>query len=78
MPATNAASLICIVHVHEHADAPHPVGLLGPRHQWPRRRAAAPPISVMNSRRLIASPEVQDKASYQVKLAMSALGQKRT
>jgi len=39
----------------------------------------------MNSRRLIASPEAQDKAWYRIKLAhfkepqpMSALGQKRT
>jgi hypothetical protein len=32
--------------------------------------AAAPPKSVMNSRRLIASPEVQDKASYRLKLAL--------
>ena len=46
---------------------------------------AAPPSSVMNSRRLIASPEAQDKASYRLKLAhrkgpqpMSALGHKRT
>jgi hypothetical protein len=32
----------------------------------------------MNSRRLIASPEAPDKPPYQVKLAMSALGHKRT
>jgi len=29
---------------------------------------------VINSRRFIASPEAQDKASYQVEFAMSALG----
>jgi hypothetical protein len=47
--------------------------------------AAAPLTSLMNSRRLIASPEAQDKASSRLKLAhfkgpqpMSALGQKRT
>ena len=34
---------------HEHADAPHPLGLLRPRRERPR--AAAPPSSVMNSRR---------------------------
>jgi hypothetical protein len=27
---------------HEHADAPYAVGLLRPRHEWPRRRAAEP------------------------------------
>jgi len=32
-------------------------------------QTAAPPTSVMNSRRLIASPEAQDKASYGLKLA---------
>src|SRR5262245_10490155 len=26
--------------IHEHADAPHPLALLRPRHSWPRRRAA--------------------------------------
>src|SRR5262249_61068130 len=31
--------------------------------------AAAPPSSVMNSRRLIASPEAQDKASNRLRLA---------
>jgi hypothetical protein len=32
----------------------------------------------MNSRRLIASPEAQDEAAYQVEPVMSALGQKQT
>ena len=32
----------------------------------------------MKSRRRIASPKARDKAPYQVDLAMSALGQKRT
>jgi hypothetical protein len=32
----------------------------------------------MNSRRLIASPEAQDEAAYQVEPVMSALGQKPT
>ena len=32
-------------------------------------QAAAPPINVMNSRRLIAIPEPQDQASYQPKVA---------
>ena len=32
--------------------------------------AAAPPKSVMNSRRLIASPEAQDTASYRLKPAL--------
>jgi hypothetical protein len=27
-------------HVHERADPPHSIGLLRPRHQRPRRRAA--------------------------------------
>src|SRR5262249_52296896 len=40
--------------------------------------AAAPMTTLMNARRLISPPEAQDKASYQVELAMSALGQKRT
>ena len=50
--------------------------------------AAATPINEMNSRRLIASPEAQDKASYRLKVAhrkggvaysaMSALGHKQT
>ena len=31
--------------------------------------AAAPPSSVMNSRRLIAAPEAQDEASYRLRLA---------
>src|SRR5262249_41653918 len=49
---------------------------------------APPPINEMNSRRLIASPEAQDKASYrqtspleggsEMTPPMSALGQKRT
>jgi hypothetical protein len=33
---------------------------------------------VINSRRFIASPEAQDKASYQVEFAVSALGHKQT
>src|SRR5262249_10809156 len=47
-------------------------------------QATAVPTSVMNSRRLIASPEAQDGASYRLRSAslrdspMSALGQKRT
>ena len=48
----------------EHADTPHPLGLLRARRERPR--AAAPPRSVMNSRRLIAAPEAQDKASYRL------------
>src|SRR5262245_52800111 len=43
-----------------------------------RQDAAALQSSVINSRRFIASPEAQDKASYQVEFAMSALGQKQT
>jgi hypothetical protein len=39
---------------HEHADAPHPFALLRARRHRPRRRAAAPPRSVMNSRRFTA------------------------
>src|SRR5262245_19415130 len=48
------------------------------------KAAAATPISVSNLRRLIASPEAQDKASYRSELGdwkwqpMSALGQKQT
>ena len=33
-------------------------------------QVVAAPISVMNSRRLIASPEAQDKASYRLTLAL--------
>src|SRR5262249_55070863 len=45
--------------------------------------ATEPLRSVMNSRRLIATPEAQDRASYRLKTstsegAMSALGQKQT
>ena len=40
--------------------------------------AAALQSSVINSRRFIASPEAQDKASYQVEFAMSALPRKQT
>ena len=36
-------------HCHQHADAPHPLALLRLRRERPR--AAAPPSSVMNSRR---------------------------
>ena len=43
-------------HVHEHADAPHALGLLRPRRERPRRRA--PPSSVMNSRRLKSNMEL--------------------
>jgi hypothetical protein len=30
---------ICCSAVHQHAHAPHPLALLGPRHHRPRRRA---------------------------------------
>src|SRR5262249_40106992 len=40
--------------------------------------AIAPPVNEMKSRRRIASPRGSGKASYQVELAMSALGQKQT
>src|SRR5262249_21177443 len=45
--------------------------------------AAVPPRAPRNSRRLIATPEAQDRASYRLKTstsegAMSALGQKQT
>jgi hypothetical protein len=43
---------------HQHADAPHPLALLRARRKRPRRRAAVPPSNVMNSRRLIAFPEI--------------------
>jgi hypothetical protein len=33
---------IVFVERHEHADAPHAVGLLRPRHQWPRHRTSEP------------------------------------
>src|SRR5262249_51823222 len=42
-------------HIHEHADTPHPLGLLGAGREWPRRRAAeqrdelAPPHHSMTS-----------------------------
>ena len=41
---------------HEHADAPHPLGLLRARGERPCY--AAPPRSVMNSRRRIAFPKL--------------------
>ena len=41
---------------HEHADAPHPLGLLRARRKRPRRRCAAE--SVMNSRRLMFAPRL--------------------
>src|SRR5262252_5524052 len=46
--------------------------------------AVAPPSNLMNSRRLIATPDAQDAAWYRVKrdslrdVSMSALGQKQT
>ena len=40
--------------VHEHADAPHALSLLRPRRERPC--CAAPPRSVMNSRRRISTP----------------------
>ena len=46
---------------HEHADAPHPAGLLRARRERPRR--AAPPSSVMNSRRFIRSPRRRGRAA---------------
>src|SRR5215470_18638872 len=58
------------------------------RSDWARaasgHEAAAPPRSVMTSRRLIASPEARDEAWYWLKRqslrdeSMSALGQKQT
>jgi hypothetical protein len=39
--------------MHEHPDQSHSLGLLPARHHRPRRRAAAPPSNVMNSRRFM-------------------------
>ena len=55
----------------EYADQPHPVGLLRPRHERPR--AAAPPRSVMNSRRIIRSPRRRGRAASAVRSRPSAL-----
>ena len=41
---------------HQHADPAHPFRLLRARDERPRRRAAVPPSSVMNSRRFTRSP----------------------
>ena len=65
-PCTNAAkrrraSAIVRGDAHEHADAPHPLALLRARRKRPR--AAAPPSSVMNSRRLIRSPRRRGRAA---------------
>ena len=45
----------------EHADAPHALALLRARRERPR--AAAPPSSVMNSRRLTRSPRRRHQLS---------------
>ena len=45
----------------EHADAPHPLGLLRAHRERPV--AAAPPSSVMNSRRFIRSPRRRARAA---------------
>ena len=55
MRASDSGSLAA--RAHEHADAPHPLGLLRARRQRPRRRAAderdelAPPHSITSSAR---------------------------
>ena len=47
------------------ADAPYALGLLRARRERPRRRrAAAPPMSVMNSRRFIQSPRRRARAAW--------------
>ena len=52
---------------HQHTDAPYAVALCARTVKG--HAAAAPLTSLMNSRRLIASLEAQDKASSRVKLA---------
>jgi len=37
---TSLSLRIAFSEVHEDRDAPHPLGLLRPRREWPRRRAA--------------------------------------
>ena len=55
MPPTRACHVRIVRSCgHEHADAPHPLGLLRARRERPA--AAAPPSSVMNSRRLMCFP----------------------
>jgi hypothetical protein len=54
---------------HQHGDPSQSTARLRAGSKRPRG-SSAPPKSVMNSRRLIASPEVQDKASYRLKLAL--------
>ena len=65
-PCANAAMRACSsgslrAPGHQHADAPHPLGLLRARRERPR--AAAPPSSVMNSRRFIRSPRRRGRAT---------------
>jgi len=73
----------------KYADAAYSVDLLRARHERPRgRRAAAPPTSVMNSRRLTGWPLKQRVLPYHAAgcivhhgkfwLPMSALCHKRT
>ena len=50
-PESNLCLRIVFVARHQHADPPHPVGLLRPRRERPRRRARQAPA--MNSRRRI-------------------------
>src|SRR5262249_9107085 len=52
--------------VRKHADASHVLELLRLRGSG---QAAAPPRKVINSRRLIASPDTHDRPSYWLKLA---------
>jgi hypothetical protein len=41
MPLTNRTGRIVYRHIHEHADAPDPLGLLRPRRERPRHRRTA-------------------------------------